>query len=173
MTEHKIMINRAPVLTLWATVVAERLGFKPEEALSLGKALAGLAAQSKGRRLGIFKPSPKDLTKARQRKKGEGFQVNLLGRAIPAMNTEEGVRAVAESKPIQPEGVGRYLEGKFGDALAEARKTMMELAKTLEPDDLATRGFALYEQFRPKIPEGVRGWGAKGELDLDPIRTLA
>jgi hypothetical protein len=34
----------APVLTLWATTVAERLGFEPDEALSLGKAVAGLNA---------------------------------------------------------------------------------------------------------------------------------
>src|SRR6202051_1205114 len=54
MTEHKILINRAPVLTLWATTVAERLGFDHDEALSLGRAVAGLNAQSKGRRLGIF-----------------------------------------------------------------------------------------------------------------------
>jgi hypothetical protein len=30
-----------------------------------------------------------------------------------------------------------------------------------------------YEQFRPKIPEGVSGWGAKGELDWVLIRQLA
>jgi len=47
-------INRAPVLTLWAVVVAERLGYKQDTALTLGKALAGLNAQSKGRALGIF-----------------------------------------------------------------------------------------------------------------------
>ena len=29
-----LSINRAPVLTLWAAVVAERLGFEREEALS-------------------------------------------------------------------------------------------------------------------------------------------
>jgi len=34
MAERKIKINRAPVLTLWAAVVAERLGFDPNEALS-------------------------------------------------------------------------------------------------------------------------------------------
>ena len=27
MTERNILVNRAPVLTLWATIVAERLGF--------------------------------------------------------------------------------------------------------------------------------------------------
>jgi hypothetical protein len=39
-----IEINRAPVLTLWASVVAERLGYDREEALSLGKCLAGCAS---------------------------------------------------------------------------------------------------------------------------------
>jgi hypothetical protein len=77
MAGNKILINRAPVLTLWAAVVAERLGFKPDEALSLGKALAGLNAQSKGRRLGIFKPTPKDLKKVRERARGEEFRVSF------------------------------------------------------------------------------------------------
>ena len=49
-----VQINRAPVLTLWAAVVAEALGFAPDEALTLGKAVAGLNAQAKGRRLGIL-----------------------------------------------------------------------------------------------------------------------
>ena len=41
-----ISINRAPVLTLWAAVVAQRLGFAEDEALTLGKAVAGLNAQA-------------------------------------------------------------------------------------------------------------------------------
>ena len=57
MARHEININRAPVMTLWAAVVAERLGFDWEEALTLGKAVAGLNAQSKGRRLGIVEAS--------------------------------------------------------------------------------------------------------------------
>jgi hypothetical protein len=173
MTANKILVNRAPVLTLWAAVVAERLGFKHDEALSLGKALAGLNAQSKGRRLGIFKPSPKELKKVREPERGEEFWVDLLGRALPAVNTEEGMRAVVKSKPIEPEGVERYLESKFGDAPTEVRKAMIELASAFEPDELAQRGFCLYEQFRPVIPEGVQGWGAEGELDLGRISKLA
>jgi hypothetical protein len=173
MTQNKFLINRAPVLTLWASVVAERLGFKSDEALSLGKALAGLNAQSKGRRLGIFKATPKELKKVREQKRGEGFRVELLGRALPAMTTEEGVRAVIKSKPIEPEGVERYLESKFGGALPDVRKAMKELANALKPNELAQKGFGLYEQFRPNIPEGVQGWGAKGELDLGRISKLA
>ena len=56
MTSHQVQINRAPVLTLWAAVVAERMGFEWSEALTLGKVLAGLNAQSKGRMLGLFGP---------------------------------------------------------------------------------------------------------------------
>ena len=50
---------------------------------------------------------------------------------------------------------------------------MEKLAKAYKPHELAARAYALYEQFRPTIPEGTKGWGAKGELDLDAIRTLA
>ena len=173
MTANKILINRAPVLTLWASLVAERLGFKHDEALSLGKAVAGLTAQSKGQRLGIFRPTPNELKKVREHERGEEFRVELLGRALPAVNTNQGVRAVIESKPIDPQGVERYLESKFGDALTEARKVMTELANALNPDELVHRGFGLYEQFRPNIPEGVVGWGAKGDLDLGRISKLA
>ena len=74
MAANKIQINRAPVLTLWASVVAERLGFKHDEALSLGKALAGLNAQSKGQRLGISKPSAKELKKVREHERGKNFE---------------------------------------------------------------------------------------------------
>jgi hypothetical protein len=113
MTPNKIQINQAPVLKLWAVIVAERLGFDHDEALSLGRALAGLNAQSKGQRLGIFKPAPKEIRKARERERGAQFQVELLDRALPAMKTDQGVRAVVESKPIEPASVERYLLGKY------------------------------------------------------------
>jgi hypothetical protein len=70
-----ISINRAPVLTLWAAVVAQRLGFDEDEALTLGKALAGLNSQAKGRRLGIFKPHEEKATKAREKEHAERFLI--------------------------------------------------------------------------------------------------
>jgi hypothetical protein len=63
MVEGNVLINRAPVLTLWASTVAERLGFDQHEALSLGKVVAGLTAQSKGQRLGIYKPATLEVRK--------------------------------------------------------------------------------------------------------------
>lgn len=173
MNEHIILINRAPVLTLWASVVAERLGFDHNEALSLGKAVAGLTAQSKGRRLGIYKPVPKEIKKARAQKRGEEFLVEVCGRPVPAINTADGVRAVNKGKPVEPEGAERYLKSKFGDSLDAARKAMRDLAKAFKPEQLAADSFRMYEKFRPSIPEGVPGWGAMGKLDLDYIRSLA
>jgi hypothetical protein len=47
------------------------------------------------------------------------------------VNTDQGVRAVIKAKPIEPEGVERYLESKFGDALPKTRKAMTELANAM------------------------------------------
>jgi hypothetical protein len=173
MNEPNILINRAPVLTLWATTVAERLGFDRDEALSLGKAVAGLNAQSKGQRLGIFKPAPQEVKKSRARKRGEEFFVEICGRQVPAINTTDGVRAVIKNQPIEAKSVQRYLESKFGESLGTARSAMRDLAKAFRPEQLRTKAFALYEEFRPAIPAGVRGWGAKGNLDIDRIHSLA
>jgi hypothetical protein len=50
---------------------------------------------------------------------------------------------------------------------------MQALARAYPPARLDEVGFSLYEEFRPDIPEGRRGWGARGTLDLDAIRALA
>jgi hypothetical protein len=175
MTTHKVEINRAPVLTLWAAVVAERLGYDHEAALTRGKAVAGLNAHSKSRRLGIIDESTDHDQKRDQsaQKPAKPSVVTVLGRPVPAIRTEEGVRATRDGQPINPHGVQRYLQQKFGAALPDVRAAMEALAAAYSPDQLATRAYALYEQFRPAIPEGTRGWGAVGPLDLDMIRALA
>ena len=78
---HRIKINRAPVLTLWAAVVAQRLGFDWNAALTLGRAVAGLNAYAKGRALGILHPRTKDFREKRKKlRAGERMRVHLLGR---------------------------------------------------------------------------------------------
>lgn len=66
-----------------------------------------------------------------------------------------------------------YLEQKFGEHLTEARTAMQKLARAYTPAQLEAEAFALYEKFHPQIPEGRKGWGAKGELDLELVRSLA
>jgi hypothetical protein len=50
----------------------------------LGKAVAGLNAQAKGRRLGIFKPHEEKAKKAREKERGQRFWIEVLGRPVPA-----------------------------------------------------------------------------------------
>ena len=78
-----------------------------------------------------------------------------------------------KNRPIEAKSVERYLESKFGESLSTVRAAMRDLAKAFKPDQLRPDAFSLYEQFRPAIPEGVKGWGAKGKLDIDRIRSLA
>ena len=113
-----IRINRAPVLTLWATIVAERMGFRRDEALTLGRAVAGLNAYTKGKSLGLYKPKPKDLAvRRRAMRHGEILHTELLHRAVSAVHTPDGLRALSKDRPIDPDSVQRYLESKFGAGL--------------------------------------------------------
>ena len=101
------------------------------------------------------------------------FFVEILGRQVPAIKTPDGVRAVTRNQPIEVKSVEVYLESKFGESLRAARAAMRDLAKAFRPEQLSMNAFSLYERFRPAIPEGVRGWGAKGNLNIDLIRSLA
>src|ERR687898_683201 len=174
MVIHAVHINRAPVMTLWATIVAERLGYDEDTALTLGKAVAGLNAQSKGKKLGIYEEKSEDEKKEEKKEKAAKPEfIELLGRGIPAVKTPRGLRAAIKGEPIHAESVQTYLEQKFKDDLDDTRKAMEKLAKAYTPKQLESKAYDLYEKFRPEIPEGVKGWGAKGELDLDYIRSLA
>jgi len=174
MESRVIEVNRAPVLTLWAAVVAQRLGHDWEAALSLGKAVAGLNAQAKGRRLGIY-TEPAVEEGERPTKKvglGEELWIQVCGRPVPAKRTRDGLRAVVGDKPIDPEGAKAYLEKKLGVSYGTVKAAMEALAGAYEPEDLEQAAYGLYERFRPEIPEGKRGWGQKGRLDLGVIGEL-
>ena len=177
-SDQTIRINRAPVLTLWAAVVAKRLGFDWDAALTLGRAVAGSSAQMKGRALGIYEPSHEPPSKAAEERREkleaeDTVGVRLLGRVVPAVRTAEGIRALEKDyRPASAESVERYLASKFGEHLNEARGAMERLAGSMSPKELNQRGFALYEAFRPSVPAGARGCGAAGELDLSRVTAL-
>ncbi len=173
MATESVDVNRAAVLTLWAAVVAERLGFDEAEALTLGRAVAGLNAYAKGKALGLFAPTPAAVKAERKRERRGTIEVDLLGRAVPSRRTEGGVRALSKEKPIDPDSVRRYLASKLGEALQDVTAAMKALARSRTPARLADEAYGLYESFRPEVPRGRAGWGAKGRLDLGTIRRLA
>jgi hypothetical protein len=169
-----ILINRAPVLTLWAAIVAERLGHSRDAALTYGRVVAGLNAASKAKGLGLAEErSERERKKPAPKRGGKRKEIALLGRTFDAVETDEGWRAIDGGRTVAPESVERYLEGKFGDDLPNVEKALRALARSRPPRRLAAEAYALYEQFRPSVPRTVRGWGAKGTLDLGILRGLS
>src|SRR5512135_183299 len=111
----KITINRAPVLTLWSFVVAQRLGHSRDTSLTLAKAVAGMSAFAKAKSLGLAEDRETDLG-ARKKSREEGQKaIAFMGRRIPVAHSPSGPLALADGKPIQPKSVERYLASKFGE----------------------------------------------------------
>ena len=169
-----IRVNRAPVLTLWATVVAERLGYPPDTALTLGRAVCGSSARAKARSLGIADDA-QEAAERRERAaalKPQRQVVRILGRDVAVLPADDGtLRADDKGKPASARSVQSYIAKAFGDRLGEARAAMEALAASLPPEELNRVGFRLYERFRPDVPAGAEGWGAKGELRVERVRT--
>ncbi len=88
-------------------------------------------------------------------------------------NLEAGPRAVVKDSPIDPRSVERYLDKAFGESLAAVREAMEQLAAARPPAEIDAAAFGLYEEFRPRVASGQRGWGQKGRLDLRKLRELA
>ena len=167
--EGVIRVNRAPVLTLWAAIVAERLGHDEDAAITLGRAVAGASARVKARSIGLEETcrdadrlvAPKDAVRT----------VRLLGREVPVVEHEGSDHALDRDRAASPKAARAYVEKAFGADLPAVRRAMETLADSLDPAELNRTGFRLYEGFRPEVAPGTKGWGAKGLLDLGRIRN--
>ena len=169
----EIRVNRAPVLTLWAAVVAERLGHGPDAAITLGRAVAGSSARAKARAIGLDEGEREEGTrggtKDPEHRVAPARAVHLLGRDVPVAEVKGGVRALEHGEPTSPRPALAYVECAFGEHLPAVRRAMERLAASLDPAELNRVGFHLYERFRPEVPVGAKGWGTKGALDLARI----
>ncbi|EJD01102.1 uncharacterized protein FOMMEDRAFT_90098 [Fomitiporia mediterranea MF3/22] len=160
------VVNRAPVMSLWATIVSERLGFKREEALSIASAYTEMNAISKGVSLGIF-----------EQKKGKGIElekgqsqpyVDLMGRR-PLYTTQSGEwRALLKGEPIDPASAFSYISRAFRQTLPFVAGAMRKLADSFPPAELNEKGFGLYAEFRPD----VGGWGQRAEIRCSNVLGL-
>jgi len=164
--EEIVEINRAPVLTLWATVVAQREGFSRREALTYGKWIATVFAQSKGRALGKF-----DTSKGPPAEEREAEHVRAFGdKKIPVSKDSSGDRlALQQQKTVDPTHVQEYLQQKFGNKLMETEAAMKELADNMDVEELKESAYDLYTQIRPEW----KGWGKKAAMNLSEIRQIA
>ena len=172
MTET-IKINRAPVLTLWAAVVAERLGFDRETALTLGQAVAGLSAYAKGVAIGIIEPKP-DLVREQGDQLAEGERCTLTCSAAPCpwCGPRTGCGRWAGTGRAIRRGSRSTSPPSSATASTRRGRRWPSWRQPMSPRN-STATVRLYEMFRPAVPAGESGWGAKGELDLDTVRAMA
>jgi hypothetical protein len=171
-----IQVNRAPVLALWATIVAETLGHHPDTAVTLGRYVTSASARIKARSIGMLDEAMEATERLAlaEALRPDLTVIVLLGREIPVLLHEDGRhRANEKGKPMAAHGCRVYIARALRDRLDEVRAEMMALAGMHHPDELNRNGFRLYEKFRPEVPKGAEGWGAKGLLHVHRIREAA
>lgn len=96
--------------------------------------------------------------------------VQVLGRPVPAVIRGGEQLGVVDGTVKWPAAVSRSLTTAFGSRLVEVHAAFSALAKTL--DIRAAHGreaYDLYVRFRPSVPAGQAGWGARSSIDLADI----
>ncbi|OQU99065.1 hypothetical protein CLAIMM_04758 [Cladophialophora immunda] len=181
-TSKPVVINRAPVLQLWAACVSQALypALPWSTHLSIGSAISTLCAISKGRAIGLIdKPSDDPAERAeKERKKraaeeGADDEVNVMRFRLLL----KGDGAIVSGKPHKANE--ELLRAKFGQGGGYERiKRAMEEAikswkKKGQEKELNVKAFHMYEEFRPSVQRGQGGWGRKGELSPEKIRAVA
>lgn len=178
LTEDVITINRAPVLELWSSCVAHFV--YPEVSwdtcLSVGGAIASITAMAKGRSIGTMaKPDPGEAEERRQKRKEKTEKDDLDELEVMhfKLKIKDG-QAMVGDKPKK--GNEATLRKKFGDQEFEQAKTAFEEALSNwkgKEAELDGQAFKMYEDFRPSIPPRQKGWGKKGQLNLQHVKDAA
>jgi hypothetical protein len=83
--------------------------------------------------LGIYKPAEKaqeeeGCKKIEARQAGQVVMGEVVGKPVPAVNMDHGLRASIDGEEIDPKSAGRYLQQKFTPGLDAARAALEELA---------------------------------------------
>jgi hypothetical protein len=170
--EKPIVINRAPVLELWGACVASFL--HPElpwnACLNVGSSISTLTAISKGRSIGTIVPPDPNAKKDKKKDTGGEDLTTFKIMGFPMTTKDDGVTVKGKVRTVREANVTR----KWGEENLERVKTiMMDALKTWKGDEneLDKKAFHMYEQFRPEVAKGQRGWGKKGELYLPKVEN--
>ncbi|KZT20375.1 hypothetical protein NEOLEDRAFT_1075772 [Neolentinus lepideus HHB14362 ss-1] len=167
LVEKSTVINRAPIMMAWATVVAERIGFKREEALSIASVYTEMNAITKGVSIGIYKESKKGEVPEPD-KGGSQPYVDLMGRSPLYQTASNNWLGMAANKPISPSSAYSYITRALRQTAPYVLGAMRLLAESYEPIELNRKGFGLYCEFRPEVGK----WGERGEVKCETILKL-
>lgn len=169
-SKDEIPINRAPVLELWAATVTSFLypEVSWETSLSAGSAISTLCAISKGRAIGTI--DKKDPATAGKQQRSKGDQLEDLEVMGFHLKLKDGHVLVGDKPKKANE---QTLIKKFGEASYEhVRETFRDSLQLWsgQEDELNAQAFHHYEVFRPTVPKGQKGWGRKGNLNLQTVK---
>ncbi|KAF7292392.1 Glutamine synthetase [Mycena chlorophos] len=160
------VVNRAPLLTAWATLVAERVGFQREEALSIASVFTELNAISKGIAIGKYKKSAAAGMEASP--KGTQPYVDLMGRRPLYQNQNSQWRGLSGGKAVQPSTAFSYISRALRQTTPHVIGAMKLLLETYTIQEINAKGWGLYADFRPD----VNGWGDRAEVRCSTILGL-
>ncbi|KAJ7498834.1 hypothetical protein FB451DRAFT_1358267 [Mycena latifolia] len=160
------VVNRAPLMTAWCTLVAERLGFQREEALSIASVFTELNAISKGVSMGIYKQGTERAMEAS--KGGSQPYVELMGRR-PLFQTQTSQwRALSNGTAVQPSTAFSYISRALRQTTPHIIGALRLLVESFTPQEINAKAWGLYAEFRPE----VKGWGERAEVKCETILDL-
>lgn len=171
-SKDHILINRAPVLELWAASVASFLysDLSWETSLSAGSAFPTLCAISKGRAIGTVEKSDHAAQDKKRRRHSKTDQLEELEVMGFHLKLQDG-QVLVGNKPKKANEAA--LVKKFGPEEYERAKEAFHEALQWwagREEDLDAQAFRHYEEFRPNVPKGQKGWGRKGTLSLSDVK---
>ena len=180
-TDHDdtVTINRAPVLELWSSCVAQFLhpSVSWETCLSVGSAISTITAISKGRSIGkIDKPDPGEAQKKAKDRKSKATKENLDELEVMSfkLNLDNNGHALVGGKPKKA-GEDALIK-KYGgsEQYQKVKKTFQDALESWKGQDEELNGnaFKFYEDFRPSIQPGQQGWGRQGQLNMQTIKSV-
>ncbi|KAF8238751.1 hypothetical protein L208DRAFT_1240565 [Tricholoma matsutake] len=160
------VVNRAPVMTAWATVVAERIGFRREEALSIASVYTEMNAVTKGVSIGIYQTGKERGMEAM--KGGSQPYVELMGRRPLYRTQTDQWRALSNGSPVQPSTAFSYISRSFRQTTPHIIGALKLLARSFTVQELNGKAWSLYADFRPVVDQ----WGKRSEVKCSAILAL-
>ncbi|KAJ3028771.1 hypothetical protein HDV00_010032, partial [Rhizophlyctis rosea] len=155
-----ITINRSPILCLWATVVAERIGYPWREAMSLGKGVQSMLCHSRSQSLTPSRARPTAPTLTSHTTLLTYFSHLTIPITPPHITP---IRALDPKtlSPVDPTATHWYLLSSFGPRFEDAKRAFQIVASRMGVDEVRGRAWEVYVRVRPET-----GWGGRGEVDL-------
>ncbi|KIY74050.1 hypothetical protein CYLTODRAFT_406103 [Cylindrobasidium torrendii FP15055 ss-10] len=154
LARRSVVINRAPIMSAWALVVAERQGFQRAEALSIASVYTEMNALSKGVSLGVYKEK----------------QAVIEGGNQPSLyrTKSQQWRALLNGTPALPTAAFSYISRSLRQTMPFVVGALRLLADSYNPSELNEKGYSLYCDFRPD----VSGWGQRAAVKCQTILDL-